>query len=330
MSGRRDRAPEGDAALLAVRGLTKSFAPRRSLMRRTTEPVVAVAGVDLEVDTGRTLGIVGESGSGKTTLARCCLRLIEPDDGSIRLYGQDERALDPPALRQLRRRMQVVFQDPREALNSRLSIRELLSEGPRVHGLARGDELDDRVRSLLERVGLPVSAMTRRPHAFSGGERQRLVIARALSVDPALLVCDEPTSALDVSVRAQVLNLLLDVQAEAGLGMLFISHDLAVVRGMSHRVAVMYAGRIIESAPAGLLGEGAHPYTRELAAAALPMTVGAELPRVPEAAPPARTGCAFASRCPWVEKRCREETPRLRELRPGHSVACHLAPLDDP
>lgn len=325
MTTRRDRAPEGDAALLEVRGLVKRFAGRRVMFGRRQPEVVAVAGVDLELDTGRTLGIVGESGSGKTTLIRSCLRLIEPDEGTVRLYGQDVLSLSPQALRQLRRRMQVVFQDPAQALNPRLSVRELLTEGPRVHRLARGDDLEHRAVSLLSRVGLPESALGRRPHAFSGGERQRLVIARALSVDPALLVCDEPTSALDVSVRAQVLNLLLDVQAEAGLGMLFISHDLALVRGMSHRIAVMYAGRIVESAPAGMLGEGEHPYTRELSIASR-ADVGVAVS--PPVAPPARAGCAFASRCPCADDRCRVEVPAMRSLRPGHAVACHHAPLD--
>lgn len=321
----RGRVSEGDAPLLEARGIVKRFQPRGPWFARRPQPVVAVAGVDLVVDAGRTLGIVGESGSGKTTLLRSCLRLIEPDEGSVLLDGQDLLGLNAHALRQVRRRMQVVFQDPWASLNPRLTVRELVGEGVTVHGLARDSEVEDRVASALGRVGLDPDVMTRRPHAFSGGERQRVVIARALAVEPALIACDEPTSALDVSVRAQVLNLLLEIQADAGLGVLLVSHDLPMVLGMSHRVHVMYAGRIVESAPSGLLGDGDHPYTRELAASSVLSAGG--LPDVPPPSLPATTGCAFQGRCPLAEDRCRTERPELREVRPGHRVACHVAPL---
>lgn len=319
------RTMEGDAPLLEARGVVKRFQPRSRWFAKRPDPVVAVAGVDLVVNAGRTLGVVGESGSGKTTLLRSCLRLIEPDAGTVSLDGQDLMGLNAHALRQVRRRMQLVFQDPWASLNPRLTVRELVGEGITVHGLAPASEVDDRVASALGRVGLDPDVMTRRPHAFSGGERQRVAIARALAVEPALLACDEPTSALDVSVRAQVLNLLLELQADAGLGLLLVSHDLPMVLGMSHRVHVMYAGRIVESAPSGLLGDGDHPYTRELAASSV-LGVGP----VPDPAPTSLaspTGCAFHGRCPFAEDRCRTERPELREVRPGHRVACHVAPL---
>jgi len=323
MSGAERRAPKGDVPLLRARQLVTRFQRRRPWFGSRPDPVVAVDGVDLTVDAGRTVGVVGESGSGKTTLLRTCLRLVDPVSGTLELDGRDLLALNAQSLRQVRRRMQRVDQDPWGSLNPRLTVGELVGEGVRVHGLAAATEVGDRVASALRRVGLDPDAAERRPHGFSGGERQRIAIARALAVEPALLMCDEPTSALDVSVRAQILNLLLDVQADAGLGLLLVSHDLELVLGMSHRVHVMYAGRVVESAPAGLLGDGEHPYTRELTAASRLGAGG--LPEVPPMAPPSSIGCPFLSRCPLAEDRCREERPVLRDLRPGHQVACHVA-----
>ena len=255
------------APLLRVRGLTVAFPGRRVSVLRAAAPLRAVDGVDLDVFAGKTLGLVGESGSGKTTVGRCVLRLIEPDAGEVIFDGRDLLALGGRDLRSLRRQMQPVFQDPFTSLNPRLSVGQTLTEPLVAHGLARGPQARDRAASVLERVGLAADHLDRYPHDFSGGQRQRIAIARALILEPRFVVCDEPVSALDVSVQAQILNLLADLQDEDGLAYLFISHDLAVVRQLAHHVGVMHRGRIAEQAPADtLFADPQHAYTRSLLA----------------------------------------------------------------
>jgi len=261
-------APAAVGALLSVRGLTKRFAARRGLFQPGRAAVLAVDGVDLDLEAGETLGLVGESGSGKTTLGRCILRLLEPTAGSITFAGRDVRALRPEALRTLRREMQLVFQDPFASLDPRMTAGAIVREGITIHRLAEGAAADARVARLLDEVGLAKEAAARYPHEFSGGQRQRIGIARALAVEPRFLVCDEPVSSLDVSVQAQVINLLRDLQRSRGLAYLFIAHDLSVVAHIAHRVAVMHRGRIVETgAAAELFAAPRAAYTRELLAA---------------------------------------------------------------
>ena len=309
--------------LLEVRDLIKRFPPQ----------TLAVAGVSLRVDAGETLGLVGESGCGKTTLGRCILRLLEPTSGTILFDGRDVRALDRESLRRLRREMQLVFQDPFASLDPRMTVGAIVREGLTIHRLAEGAAADARVALLLDEVGLRADAATRYPHEFSGGQRQRIGIARALAVEPRLIICDEPVSALDVSVQAQVVNLLQDLQRARGLAYLFIAHDLSVVEHLAHRVAVMYLGRIVETGPADAIFRAPRmPYTRALLAAvptADPLVerrravLGGDVPS--PAHPP--SGCAFHPRCPHPAKdaSCREERPALRMMAPGHWAACHKA-----
>jgi oligopeptide/dipeptide ABC transporter ATP-binding protein len=319
--------------LLQVRDLVKHYAAG-GLFRRGDRPVRAVDGVSFEVGRGETLALVGESGCGKSSVGRTVLRLQEPTAGTAIFEGTDIFALDRTALRRLRRRMQIVFQDPYSSLNPRMTIGAAIAEGIEIHRLATGREVGRRVGALLEEVGLDPGYVRRYPHEFSGGQRQRIGIARALAVEPAFIVCDEPVSALDVSVQAQVLNLLGDLQRERGLAYLFIAHDLAVVRQIAHRVAVMYLGRIVEEGPTeALLVAPRHPYTVALLSAVPEpdptrrrsrIVLGGDLPS-PSDPPP---GCPFHTRCfhPSRNERCRTEVPALRAV--GETrAACHYAEL---
>jgi oligopeptide/dipeptide ABC transporter ATP-binding protein len=320
-------------ALVQVRDLVTHFTRRTGVLGTRRETVQAVNGVSLDVPARGTLGLVGESGCGKTTLGRTILRLVEPTSGTVRFGGEDVFALGPADLRRMRRRMQIIFQDPYASLNPRLSIGRAVREGIEVHHLARRPEADQRVRQLLDEVGLPADAAPRYPHEFSGGQRQRVGIARALAVEPEFVVCDEPVSALDVSVQAQVLNLLADLQVRHGLAYLFISHDLAVIRHIAPRVAVMYLGRIVETGPSdAIYARPLHPYTQALLSAVPvpdPKTHRARIvlagePPSPVSPPP---GCPFHPRCqhPAKDETCRTVRPELRELEPRHLAACHKA-----
>jgi oligopeptide transport system ATP-binding protein len=326
------RAPAG-RPLVQVDTLTKHFPVRGGLIPREVGRVRAVDGVSFEIHRGETLGLVGESGCGKTTVGRALLRLVEATGGDIRFDGEDVRAMTPAELRRLRRRAQIVFQDPFSSLNPRMTVGGAIGEVLRVHRLG-GDSAGRarRVADLLERVGLSPDHARRYPHEFSGGQRQRIGIARALAVEPEFLVCDEPVSALDVSVRAQVVNLLKDLQGELGLTYLFIAHDLALVEHVSDRVAVMYLGRIVETAPVeALYREAAHPYTRALLSA-IPrprpasregrrrIVLQGDVPS-PFEAP---VGCPFFSRCwhPEKDAACQAAIPPLDPVGPGHDAAC--------
>jgi oligopeptide/dipeptide ABC transporter ATP-binding protein len=329
-----DELPPPPDALLVVRGLKKYFPIRKGFLGRVTGQVKAVDGVSFWVGRGETLGLVGESGSGKTTTGRTLLRLTEPTEGSAHFEGQDVFALGGEALRKLRRRAQIVFQDPYGSLNPRMTVGETLREVLKVHDLARGPAASARVRELLETVGLRREAEGRYPHEFSGGQRQRIGIARALSVEPDFIVCDEPVSALDVSVQAQVLNLLEDLQERLGLAYLFIAHDLSVVEHVSDRIAVMYLGRIVELGSArAVVATPRHPYTKALLSAvpALDPTarrgrivLGGDIPS--PAAPP--SGCPFHPRCPHPLKDadCARIVPPLAEKAPGQFAACIKEP----
>jgi peptide/nickel transport system ATP-binding protein/oligopeptide transport system ATP-binding protein len=324
-------------ALLEVEGLVKHFVAKRSVFGRPTAFVKAVDGVSFKVEAGKTLALVGESGCGKSTVSRLVLRLIEPDAGQIRFEGRDLLALDANQLRAFRRDAQIIFQDPYASLNPRMTVSQILTEPLALHGLVPAAHRSERVAQLLQLVGLEPRFARRYPHEFSGGQRQRIAIARALAVEPKLIICDEPVSALDVSIRSQILNLLRDLQDRLGLAYIFVSHDLAVVKHIADRVAVMNLGGIVETAATeALFASPSHPYSRALLSA------------IPVPKPRARrnrlllqgemasalhppSGCRFHTRCPYAIERCRVEPPQL--LGDGHATACHrtaeLPPPDD-
>jgi oligopeptide/dipeptide ABC transporter ATP-binding protein len=314
-----------------VEGLEKHFPLRKGLLNRTTEYVYAVDGVSFRINKGETLGLVGESGCGKSTVGRSILRLIEPSAGAIRMDGQDILPLSRRELHPYRRKMQIIFQDPYSSLNPRMTAGDIVGEPLVVHGIASGQEKQDRVAALFRRVGLRPDQMRKYPHEFSGGQRQRIGIARALSLEPRIIIGDEPVSALDVSIQAQVINLLMELQEEFQLAYLFIAHDLSVVEHISHRVAVMYLGRIVELANReDLFLRPQHPYTEALLSAVpLPDPRRVRKSRivlpgdVPSPVSPP-SGCRFHTRCPLAVPRCRTQTPELREVQPNHWAACHL------
>jgi oligopeptide/dipeptide ABC transporter ATP-binding protein len=320
--------------ILSVRGLHKTFVGRGNAVGLNRPRVRAVDGVDLDLHEGETLGIVGESGSGKSTLGRCVLRLLKPDAGSVRFDGQELTALKGRQLRRTRKNMQMVFQDPYSSLDPRLTIGDLLAEPLRLHFRMSRRERDERVLELLDSVGLGSERYVRRyPSEFSGGQRQRISIARALAVQPRLIVCDEAVSALDVSTQAEIINLLKNIQRETGVAYLFISHDLSVVRHISHRIAVMYLGRVVETGPAELVhDEPRHPYSEALVSAVLVPDPATQRNRprivltgdVPNPADPP-SGCHFHPRCRYAVDVCRTTPPPTVEVRAGQTAVCHLA-----
>jgi peptide/nickel transport system ATP-binding protein len=327
--------PEERQPLLEVKGLKKHFATKRGLMRRTVGYVKAVDGVDFFIDEGETLGLVGESGCGKTTTGRLIVKVLTPTAGQVLFRNDGEivsvHTLDRGELKALRPKLQMIFQDPVSSLNPRMTVLELVGEPLLVNKIAKGRELQDRVEIVVRSVGLNVEHLRRYPHSFSGGQRQRIGIARALVLQPELIVADEPVSALDVSVQAQIINLLEDLQEEFGLTYLFIAHDLSVVSHISDRIAVMYVGKLVEMAQADeLLDNPQHPYTESLLSAIPIPDAHHRVERIiltgetpdPSNPPP---GCVFHTRCRYVQDVCKAEAPELREVVPGHTVKCHFA-----
>ncbi|MXY93408.1 MAG: ATP-binding cassette domain-containing protein [Caldilineaceae bacterium SB0664_bin_27] len=321
--------------LLEVSDLRMYFPIQKGLLRRTTGYVKAVDGVSLSIKKGETLGLVGESGCGKTTTGRCIVRVYQPTSGEIVFHEEGEivdiNRLTRQELKSFRRNMQMIFQDPFSSLNPRMTVLELVGEPLLAHGIARGQELEDRVAEMVRAVGLRVEHLPRYPHSFSGGQRQRIGIARALVQRPKIVVCDEPVSALDVSVQSQVVNLLQDLQSDLDLTYLFVAHDMSVVRQVSNRIAVMYVGKLVEVAESEeLLRSPKHPYSETLLSAVPRPNPHHHMQRLnlegepadPANAPP---GCVFHPRCRYMEEICQTEVPTLIELTPGHHVACHFA-----
>ncbi len=316
--------------LLEVQDLKKHFPIKGGVFSKTIGHVYAVDGISFTLQSGETLGLVGESGCGKSTTGRTILRLIEPTEGSVKFEGQEIVDLDKGNMRSLRREMQIIFQDPYASLNPRMTVGSIIGEPLEIHKIAKGSEKEDQVASLLEKVGLRSEDMRKYPHEFSGGQRQRIGIARALGLNPKLIVCDEPVSALDVSIQAQVINLLEDLQEEFGLSYLFIAHNLNVVEHISNRVAVMYLGKIVElTTDTELYANPQHPYTEALLSAVPVPDPTAEKRRiilqgdVPSPINPP-SGCHFHTRCPYKEKICEEEIPEFKDIGNGHWVACHI------
>jgi oligopeptide/dipeptide ABC transporter ATP-binding protein len=316
--------------VLEIKDLKKHFPVRKGVLRRTVGQVYAVDGISFAIGVGETLGLVGESGCGKTTAGRAVLRLIEPTSGSIEVGGTDITHLSKSELRPYRKQMQIIFQDPFSSLNPRMTAGDIVGEPLLVHGVANRKERTGQVAALFARVGLRPAQMANYPHQFSGGQRQRIGIARALALGPKLIVGDEPVSALDVSIQAQVINLLQDLQRERQLSYLFISHNLAVVEHISHHIAVMYLGRIVEYADTrSIFTRAQHPYTEALLSAVpVPDPAVRRQKRVLQGDVPSPmkppSGCHFHTRCPYAVPRCKVESPPLREIAPGHHVSCHL------
>jgi peptide/nickel transport system ATP-binding protein len=330
-----DMTNGNDIILLEIRNLTKYFPIYRGFLRRIVGNVQAVNDVSFSVKSGETLGIVGESGSGKTTLGRVILRAYEATSGAV-FFRQNGKmintfSLQGQELKKLRRDMQIIFQDPYSSLNPRKTVMEIIAEPLLIHGISRGQKLKSRVGELLELVGLNVKHMNRYPNAFSGGQRQRIGIARALALNPKLVICDEPVSALDVSVQAQVINLLEDLQDELGLTYLFIAHDLSVVEHISDRIAVMYLGSIVEMVPAQELYQNPkHPYTEALLSAVPSINPDTHRTRIilpgeiPNPSNPP-SGCKFHTRCRYAKEKCKTEVPAWSEVSPGHWTLCHFS-----
>jgi len=330
MSTAANTGPAPSDVLLEVKELRKHFPVKKGVFGRAAGRVHAVDGISFRIRQGETLGLVGESGCGKSTAGKTILRLIDPTSGAIEWRGQRIDALDRAGMRPLRRELQAVFQDPYSSLNPRLRAADIVAEPIRNYEHVSAAQVKERVAWLFAKVGLREDQLVKFPYEFSGGQRQRLGIARALALKPRLIVCDEPVSALDVSVQAQVINLLEDLQAEFGVSYLFVAHDLAVVEHISHRVAVMYLGKLVElTDKKSLFRDPQHPYTEALLSAVPVPDPGMKKKRIilpgdvpsPITPPP---GCRFHTRCPYAEARCRVEEPAMKEVRPGHFVACHL------